>query len=77
MDGSLMMFSKGKCQVLHLGRSNPGHQDRLGAAQLETACQERSLSLEMLKKLMGHQPEQPAVADPALSKRVGVDTPRD
>lgn len=35
-----------------------------------------SLSLEMLKKLVEHHPEQPAVADPALSKRVGVDRPR-
>ena len=29
-DRNLMKLSKGKCQVLPLGRNNPRHHDRLG-----------------------------------------------
>jgi len=38
-----MKFSKGKCRVLHLGRNNPMHQNRLGADLLENSCVERDL----------------------------------
>jgi len=40
-----MKFNKGKYRVLHLGRSNPMHQYRLGADLLESSCVERDPSV--------------------------------
>jgi len=32
---NLMRFSKAKCKVLHMGRSNPKHKDRLAGEGIE------------------------------------------
>ena len=40
---SLVRFSKGKCQVLHLGRNNPMHQYMLEADRLESSFAEKDV----------------------------------
>ncbi|KFV82069.1 hypothetical protein N308_15879, partial [Struthio camelus australis] len=42
---NLMKFHKGKCKVLHLGRNNPMHQDRLGADLLESSSAKKDLGV--------------------------------
>lgn len=41
----LMKFSKGKCQLLHLGRKNPNQQYMLGADQLKSSFAEKNLGV--------------------------------
>lgn len=40
-----MMSSKKKCEVQHLGRSNPNPQDRLGTSGLESSFAEQELGV--------------------------------
>ncbi|PKU45431.1 rna-directed dna polymerase from mobile element jockey-like [Limosa lapponica baueri] len=42
---NLMKFNKGKWRVVHLGRNNPLHQDRLGADLLESSSVEKDLGV--------------------------------
>ncbi|KAJ7428128.1 hypothetical protein BTVI_01280 [Pitangus sulphuratus] len=46
-----LKFSRGKCSVLHLGRNNPMHQDRVGADLLESSSVEKNLGVMTDNKL--------------------------
>ncbi|PKU39890.1 rna-directed dna polymerase from mobile element jockey-like [Limosa lapponica baueri] len=48
-------FNKGKCRALHLGRSNPMNQYKLGVDLLETSSAERDLGLLVDNKLTMRQ----------------------
>ena len=40
-DRNLMKFNEGKCEVLHLRRNNPMHQDMLGDTEPESSLIEK------------------------------------
>ncbi|KAK4829978.1 hypothetical protein QYF61_008109 [Mycteria americana] len=50
-----MQFSKGKCQILHLGRNKPGHQHMLGADQLGSSLAENDLGVLVDNKVTTSQ----------------------
>ncbi|GAB0179113.1 mitochondrial enolase superfamily member 1 [Grus japonensis] len=46
-----MRFNRGKCQILHLGRDNPGYTYILGDEMLDTSHAERDLGVLVDSKL--------------------------
>lgn len=45
MERNVMIFSKGKCEVLHLGKNKCMHQYRLGGYLLEMSSVEMNLGV--------------------------------
>ncbi|PKU32473.1 pol- hypothetical protein [Limosa lapponica baueri] len=52
---NLMKFNVGKCRVLHLGRNNPMHQDKLGADLLESSSVEKDLGFLVDNRMITSQ----------------------
>lgn len=51
----MTVFNNGKCQIPHLGRTNPGRMDRLGSEMVESSATERDLGVLVSVKLDMHQ----------------------
>ncbi|PKU48836.1 rna-directed dna polymerase from mobile element jockey-like [Limosa lapponica baueri] len=64
-----MKFNKDKCKVLHLGKYNPGVQNRLGSTWLRSSSVERALGVLMDKQL--NMSEQWAAAAKKTNRLLG------
>ena len=60
-----MRFSKDKCKVLHLGKHNPGVQDRPGSTRLGSGSVERDRGILVDTKLSASE-QRAAAAKPAV-----------